>query len=152
MLLRLHQYDVDVTWSPGKDILIAVTLSCAYAPATKIHQITMACVNGVQTINIQPVDINDMQKATADDKTLLKVVKHGWPEDKFDLSTCLQPYLSIHDGISHEKGLLLKGERSIVSTACRTSLWDSLHGAAHLEDRFLPTYSPRHCLLVWNEC
>ena len=65
--------------------MIADTLSRAYAPATNIHQTTSARVNAVQNIDLQPEEIHGMQKTTADDKTLqtpLKVVKHGWPEDK----------------------------------------------------------------------
>ena len=76
-----------------------------------------------------------MQITTAADttmQTLLTTVKSGWPDNKDALPACLHPYWSIRDELSHDKGLFLKGDRIIVSTACRKNIRESLHESAHL--------------------
>ena len=135
MLLHLHNYDPVVTWIPGHKMLIADTLSRACVPAAKVRQQIFARVNAVHNIDLEPIEIHEMQRATTADSTLqslLDTVTSGWPDAKADLPACLHPYSSLRYEISHGKGLLLKGERIIVLTACCKDLRDSLHDSAHL--------------------
>lgn len=135
MLLRLQRYDILVSYLPGKDMLIADTLSRACQPSAKVKQTTFARISCIETIDLQPAELQELQTATAADTTLqslLTTVQSGWPEDKSNLPACLHPYWSIRDEISHDQGLLLKGDRIIVPTACRTSTRDNLHDSAHL--------------------
>ena len=135
MLLRMQKYDIVVTWKPGKQMLIADTLSRACVPAAKAKQTTFARLNAINNIDLQPKEILDLQTATAHDPTLqslLDTVKNGWPDDKSQLPACLHPYWSIRDELSHDNGLLLKGERIVVPTARRKAIRDSLHDSAHM--------------------
>ena len=116
-------------------MLIADTLSRACVPAVKPHQRTFAQVNAIQNVDLSPVDICEMQQATAADptlQTLLQTVKSGWPDHNADLPAGLLPYWHIRDEISYGHGLLLKGQRIIVPSACRKAIRDSLHDSAHL--------------------
>jgi len=135
MLLRLQAYDIVVTWTPGRTMLIADTLSRACIPVEKPRQQTFARVNAVDNLDLQPLEIHEIQTATATDPTLqslLATVKTGWPDNKDTLPVCLHPYWSMREEISHDKGLLLKGERIIVPSACRKHIRDNLHESSHL--------------------
>ena len=78
---------------------------------------------------------NATLQATAADpslQTLLQTVKSGWPDHNADLPAGLLPSWHICDEISTGHGLLFKGQRIIVPSACRKAIRDSLHDSAHL--------------------
>ena len=134
MLLRMQKYDIVVTWKPGKQMLIAVTLSHACAPAAKAKQTTFVQLNTINNIDLQPKEILDLQNATAHNPILQSLLdtQNGWPDDKSQLPACLYPYWPIQDELSHENGLLLTGERIVVLTACCKAIQDSLHDSAQM--------------------
>ena len=135
MLLHPQPYDITVTWTTGKEMYTADTLSRACASAPVKGNKAFIQINAIRNSDLNPADLHEMQTATATDttmQTLLTTVKSGWPDNKDALPACPHPYWSIRDELSHDKGLLLKGERIIVPTACRRNIRESLHESAHL--------------------
>ena len=106
ILLRAKRYTYDLTWIPGKEILLADSLS--RAPVQKateeevIHNVTVHRIKGER--------LQQVRNATATDATLSKlreIILNGWPDHRADTDVELQPYynyideLIIQDGITY---------------------------------------------------
>ena len=89
------------------------TLSRASVPATGNQYSKFENVNAIEHVDLQPMKITKIQKATREDPTLQalhEIVVLGWPPDKAALPACIYPYWSVRHDISFDKGFLLKGE------------------------------------------
>lgn len=53
---------------------------------------------------------------------LKSVFQRGWPEDKSALPSVISPYLNMRDEISVQDGLIIKGERVVITKAARGEL------------------------------
>ena len=134
MLLRLQRYDLSVNWKPGKEMTIADTLSRATLPPTDTRHARISSLNAIERVDLQPVEITTLRDATANDEVLqqlLSVVRTGWPDEKAAVPETLLPFWSVRDEISHDKGLLFRGQRIIIPATCRREIRDSLHESAH---------------------
>ena len=68
MMMRIQKYDVDVVYSPGKDMVLADTLSRAYLPECSSFGSVEA---EIETVNMmQHVPISSIRSATTQDSTL----------------------------------------------------------------------------------
>jgi len=64
-------------------------------------------------------------------QAFLKAVKYGWPNDRCQLPSVVQPYFPIRDTLSHQNDIILKGERISIPKALRPDMKRQLH-SAHL--------------------
>ena len=84
MLLRLQKYDLDVRYTPGKELILADTLSRAYLPNEKVAA-SMSAITGVSSANNLAVSaprLKRLRAATVCDPALQLVTKltvDGWP-------------------------------------------------------------------------
>lgn len=70
MMLRIHKYDVEVVYVPGRDLVLADTLSRAYPPESLPVEAELETVNMVQHLPISADRLHYIRTATEDDKTL----------------------------------------------------------------------------------
>ena len=113
LMMRLGRYDFDFHFVPGKDLLLAHTLSRAYPLNSETE------LNKNMEINVleefpDPC-LQEVKEATAQDKTLqnlLNVILNGWLETK-------------------EEAIILKGSRLLIPLSHRDSMKHRLH-SAHL--------------------
>ena len=97
MLLRTHNYDIQVRYKKGTKMFTSDMLSRAYLPLELNGQTEFERVNMVKFLPIREERLNQIREATQQDETmqLLKdVILHGWPESKVKVHTLLTPYFS----------------------------------------------------------
>ena len=82
-------------------------------------------------------------------QSLLSTIGNGWPESKKDVQNDLLPYFDVRDTLSHQNGIIIKGERIVIQASLRDTTKKQLH-SAHLESRQYDKTSPRHNILAGN--
>ena len=63
--------------------------------------------------------------------SLLSTIKDGWSESKKDVQNDLRPYFDVRDTLSHQNGIILKGERIVIPASLRDTTKKRSH-SAHL--------------------
>ena len=122
MLLRTHNYDIQVRYKKGTKMFTSDMLSRAYLPLELNGQTEFERVNMVKFLPIREERLNQIREATQQDETmqLLKdVILHGWPESKVKVHTFLTPYFSSKDELSLQDGFIFKGERVVIQESLR---------------------------------
>ena len=126
MLLRLQNYDVRITYRPGREMLVADTLS-RYAPLTAPE---VALDLAIHHLHITPEKKKAFQKCIQEDpllRSLAETIITGWPEDVTDLPNALRPYHTHRDVLTVEDGLILWGEALIIPPPEREKVLASIH-------------------------
>ena len=134
--LRMMRYDFTISHVPGKDLVVADTLS--RAPACRPTENDQALVQeanafvNLVTSNLPATEqrLQEIKQHQANDavcQQLSHYCQSGWPERK-TLPAEIQPYSSVSSELSVEDGLLLRAPRLIViPTALRQGVLDQLH-------------------------
>ncbi|CAB3995988.1 Hypothetical predicted protein [Paramuricea clavata] len=131
LMLRVHRYDIEFHYIQGSQLVIADTLSRAFLDVPDAQVIVMK-VNALK--GVPDEQIREVQAATAQDQcmqSLLSTIKDGWPESKKDVQNDLRPYFDVQDTLSHQNGIILKGERIVIPASLRDTTKKRLH-SAHL--------------------
>ena len=126
MLLRLQNYDVKIIYRPGREMLVADTLSC-YAPMPTPE---VALDLAIHHVHITPEKKLAFQQSIQDDpllRSLAETIIAGWPEDIKDLPNALRPYHTYRDVMTVEDGLILCGEALIIPLSERGKVLESIH-------------------------
>ena len=133
ILMKISEYDIDLSWQPGKTMLLADWLSRT-TTGTPRGDITIEQVNMISYIPVRPERLRQYQTATDADEglqILRHVIQTGWPQDRAMCPTIVTPYFSIRDELSIQDGLIFRGERLIVPQSMRSEVKRLLH-SAHL--------------------
>ena len=140
MLLRLQGYDCTIVYRPGKEMLLADTLS-RYAPLSS-NEIEL-------DVTIRHVRIEDTRKASLQEltrtdpllKSLAETIINGWPEDPKDIPEALRPYWNHRDTMTVEDGIILCGEAILVPSAERGEILQQIHeghqGITKIHNRYM---------------
>ena len=126
MLLRLQPYDITITYRPGKDMLLADTLSRRPSPTNTHINLDLQ----IQFVQFSKERINQLRLETANDDTMPKLIElivGGWPDKLKDLPKQLRPYWSFRDELSVENGVVLKGERVCIPASMQPYVLAKLH-------------------------
>ena len=138
-LLRLQKYQFSMNYTPGKDMVVADTLSRAYLTGTSAPEIDPSDMTRyvhfvLSSLPISDTKLREFQRETSSDSTLQNVkdyVQQGWPRNKKDLDPQVQPYYQYRDEIIIANDLLLRNERIIVPNTMRPEMRTKIH-AGHL--------------------
>ena len=133
MMLRLQKYDLSVHYIPGKQLVIADTLSRAIdvtevAAPEKEELIYMDAV-----MEVLPITEEQQRKIRAETlndptlKELLDVVQNGWPKAKSKCPHAIRSYWSIQDELSSWNGFLFKGLRLLIPQGLRKEILHKIH-------------------------
>ena len=136
MLLRLQKYDIDVTYVPGRDMLLADTLSRAYLPDCDQGdtEADLETVNMLTYLPISAERLSVIRDATKEDTKLQRVIKlilTGWPKNKRDIEQDIQHYFAFQDELSFQDGIVFRGERAVIPDTLRADLTRRIH-SSHL--------------------
>lgn len=137
MMMRIQKYDVDVVYLPGKDMVLADTLSRAYLPECSSHgsvEAEIETINMIQHVPIAADTLSSIRSATKEDATLqilIETMQKGWPKDKAMTAKEIRAYFSFQDELSHQDGVVFRGERVVIPDALRRDITCRLH-ASHL--------------------
>ena len=111
MLLRLQRYDITITYLPGKDMLIADSLSHACKPGATVRQSRYTHANCIQTLTCRMLRSRTCRVLMRQMPLCNLSCLLSRPDGPMEKEIYLHPYCSIRDQISHDQGLLLKREK-----------------------------------------
>ena len=104
MILQIQKYPLIVTYRPGKELLIADTLSRAYLPDEGGNFLDEELeVNLINTLPISENKLELVKYETLQDpplQQLKQTVITGWPERKYDCPHTITPYWNCRDEVS----------------------------------------------------
>ena len=133
LLLRMNNYNMELNWIPGKEMVFSDHLSRKVD--TRQKQTEPTCKSSdlkIYDIYLNASNEKCLSLATETDKdeTLValknKIIKE-WPSDRDECPRNLLEYWNYRDELSILDRLVLKGIRIIVPTQCRNELLDKLH-------------------------
>ena len=130
MLLHL-QYDLVITYWPGREILLADALSCL--PSRTNTEIKLDL--WVDAISMFAFTLRCLTKIGAEtqwDPILLMVHRltlNSWPDRQGCVPRAARFYWSIHDELSIDGDILTKGEWVVIPLSCRDNIMADLHGS-----------------------
>ena len=137
MTMHIQKYDVDVVYLPGKDLVLADTLSRAYLPECSAYGSVEAEIETVNMLHHVPIStdsLSSIRSATKEDstlQTLIETILQGWPNDKTKTSSNIRPYCSFQDELSYQDGIVFRGERVVKPEVQRRDITSQLH-SSHL--------------------
>ena len=134
ILLKIHQYRVQVIYNPGPDIFIADWLSRHNHAEGKDEPIKgmELWVDIIQTMTDMPecLSMTELQQTSSHDNHLQKL-KHfiltGLPHSKDEISEELKLYWSYRDKIAVINGIMLMGRHIIIPNSLRQQVLNQLH-------------------------
>ena len=131
MLLRLQHYDVSIKYRPGKEMVLADSLSrLSPIPDKEIH--LEQSIYAVQFTHDKLQQLKLEPESDPEVTAIRNIIIDGWPDSAKQLPKNLREFWSCKDELSVEDGLVLKGERVLIPTTMRSYILQNIH-AEHQE-------------------
>ena len=134
ILLKIHQYSVQIIYKPGPEIFIADWLSRHNHMEGKDEPIKGMDVrmDTIQTAMDMPecVSMAEIQQASSLDNHLQQLkgtIITGWPDSRDELWAELQLYWSYRDELAVIDGIILKGKCIIIPNSLKEQVLKQLH-------------------------
>ena len=134
ILLKIHQYRVQIIYKPGPEIFIADWLLRHNHTEGKDQPIKGmdVWVDTIQTAMDMPecISMAEIQQALSQDNHLQKlrgIIIAGWADSRDELHADLQPYWSYRDELAVIDGIILKGRCIIMPNSLRQQVLNQLH-------------------------
>ena len=132
MILQIQKYPLVVTYRPGKELVLADTLSRAYLEdqTTDVQDEDVE----VHLLNTLPISENKLKLILNESlqdtalQELKKVVQKGWPDRKQSCPPHTLPYWNFRDEIAIHNNILFRGERVIVPKKLQPEMLKIIHG------------------------
>ena len=121
MLLHLQQYDLVITYQPGREMLLADALSCLPSRTNTEIKLDLR----VNAISMFAFTLRCLTKIGAETQwhPILSMVHrltlNGWPDRQGCVPRAARFYWSFWDELSIDGNLLAKGERVVIPPSCR---------------------------------
>ena len=135
MLLQLQCYDLDIAYTPGKDMHVADTLSRAVVKG-RVDDLTENLFEEKVVYGIEATDalsenmLKQLQEATAADKVLQAVIQahqEGWPERRHRCDGSLHQYWPMRHTVGIRDGAVMTADKIIIPQSMRAVIMDKLH-------------------------
>ena len=122
LLMWLQQYDCEIRYKPGKEMLLADTLSRAYSEdyERSASKSEVECINATHFLPVPDHQLNELQRETACDPTLQfvkKAILDSFPDTKDEQPGAIQQYRFSSTNsrgrlflFSHKKGAIIRGK------------------------------------------
>jgi len=142
MLMKLQRYSFKVLHKRGTSLYLADTLSRAALPQPVSVQVTGFDVFRVELQHTltdrndrltEPTETKIREETQRDNvlSALCKIIIHGWPEKKSQLSESLRPYWSFREELSVNNNVVYKGAQVLVPQSMYSDMLKKIH-ANHL--------------------
>lgn len=134
MRLKLLAFDITLEYTPGKNMVLADTLSRTCPAGTdacdelEIDPLLHVC----QTIIRNDESMVKYRKATQTDEELpvvLQYIQTGWPTERKACASRALPYFNLRASLSEAEGIVMYGSRVVVPVALRSCVLNALHAA-----------------------
>ena len=143
LVMKLQMFQLTATWRRGKDHAVADALSrapvddpcgedltCEDTPHTAAQICALQCENGMPILpDIKMDSVRTIAAKDSEYQELLKLVRDGFPNKKSDVPLSLRPYWGVHEQLSEDDGLVLKGMRLVVPKSLRQDVLRDLHAS-----------------------
>lgn len=135
LLIRMMRFNPQAVYAPGKDLVIADTLS--RNPSTRtdnqldLEQEVTAHVAYAESL--RPASSNKLarlREATLSDPQLQVAIKYtqfGWPVYARDVDPTVRDFVAMSNRLSYSDGLLLLGQRIVIPRNMRSEMIDRIH-------------------------
>ena len=134
MRLKLQKYDFTLSYTPGKHMYVADSLSRAHGneePKTDIETEVKVSVDAViENIQMSKQKLQDIVSETREDPVMQKLIRQiirGWPESRAQCEYSLIPYWNFRDELSVIDGVVFKGSRVVIPLKLRSMMLDKIH-------------------------
>ena len=139
MMMRLHHYDVTITYKKGSEMLLADTLSRHHLESCNDEACSIESdfewTDSLDTINqilACETTTAKLRDETGKDHELQQVKSYiykGWPGNAKCLTPNITPYFHIRDELTTQDGLVFRGDRIVIPRSLRKQMLLELHSA-----------------------
>ena len=127
MLLQLQRYTFTLIYKPGKDMILADTLSHAYINAKpQSNDLEDDLICAVNNLPVSDPKLQEIRSATGKDSTMITLrntIRSGWPEKRSQIPQELREYWNYN--------IIFKGERIVIPPSLRKNMLGIIH-SSHL--------------------
>ena len=134
MFLRLQRYDIDLQYKPGKEMLLADTLSRAHVAeyAEEISEEDMRAQVHLVTANISVSDeqLKKIMTESLKDESMVKVsqyIKNGWPTQIKQVDLVAKQSWPFREELTIINKIMFKGERIVIPASLQKEILLKLH-------------------------
>lgn len=135
MLIRLQKYDVKMTYTPGKYMYTADTLSRAVDKQEKPGKEKCADIQAyvdmiMASLPASSKRTEQIRQETEKDETLKelkRMIKQGWPEYKSDCPLRVQDYWTCKTELSVVDNIVFKGNKFVIPSSMRKEMLQKIH-------------------------
>ena len=131
MLLHLQQYDLVITYRPGKEMLLVDALSCLPSRTNTEIKLDLR-VDAISMFAFTPRCLTKIGAETQWDPILPMVHRltlDGWSDRQGHVPRAPRFYWSVREELSIDGNLLTKGEQVVILLSCRDNIMADLHGS-----------------------
>lgn len=132
ILLSLQRYQFSLTYRPGKELIIADTLSRACPPVSQndkeLDFTDQICI--VQEVNISDEYMQKVKSETLNDPELIELTQtllKGWPNNNKSLHTMIRPYSRFKSELTVEDGIVYKNNSCVIPHTLRKNVLEKIH-------------------------
>ncbi|XP_064638333.1 uncharacterized protein K02A2.6-like [Lineus longissimus] len=128
-IMKLQGYNMNIEYRPGKELVLADTLS--RLPCQANYEMEELDVR-VDLVQFSTEKVAQIRDATSQDATLQKlsqVIAAGWPENAKELDPSIRVFWSMRDELSLESGIVLKGTCAVIPASLQSEILEKLHYA-----------------------
>ena len=135
LLMRLLRFNLTATYAPGKDLVVADTLSRCPLQVDEVHDELEGdveeYVDGVASRwPATDKKLEEIRRETARDVNLrytMDYVIEGWPQHKQDVKLAARDFFGIRNELSIHNRLLLRGDRIVIPFVLREEMIERIH-------------------------
>ena len=134
MLLRLQRYDIDLQYKPGKEMILANTLSRAHVAeyAEEISEKDMRVQVHLVTANISVSDeqLKKIMTKSLKDESMMKVsqyIRNGWPTQIKQVDSVAKQLWPFREELTIINEIMFKGERIVIPASLQKEILIKLH-------------------------
>ena len=134
MILTTQRYSINIVYRPGKELVLADTLSRAFLQDDDESLEEKFEVNVLSTIAIPNLQLTQLKEETKRDNQLQKLtttITIGWPENRKDVPKECLPFWNFRDELSVSDNIIFKSKKVVIPKSMQSEMIRYVH-ASHL--------------------
>ena len=132
MLLRLQKYSLNIVHKPGKELVVADTLSRAFLEGPSVSKGVGFDVHMIEVVPCSEGFYSRLQEETAADAQLQQVktqVALGWPDQKAQCLPMVGPFWDQRAELSCYDNILFRGSRIVIPKTLQKDMLTKIHSS-----------------------
>ena len=134
MILTTQRYSINIVYRPGKELVLADTLSRAFLQDDDESLEEKFEVNVLSTIALPNLQLTQLKEETKKDNQLQKLtttITNGWPEKRKDVPKECLPFWNFRNELSVYDNIIFKSEKVVIPKSMQSEMIHYVH-ASHL--------------------